>query len=98
MTKQEDAVIREMSDEDFEIVHDPNIPALYVDGAQGFAVVNGVARINLYQFVQVLGPTSKDSYVKKVVNGHLTMSPAVALAIGQVLVDRAKESAERLGE
>lgn len=61
-------------------------PTLFVDGGQGFLVVNGNATISLYQYVQDMQKTGSDSPIKKLVVARLTMPVTAAKQIGDFLV------------
>lgn len=79
-------------DTDLNQRFDPNLqgaPVLYVDGAQGFAVLNGVARFNLYQDRLTASPVLGTGPAEtRIVAARIVMPVETAISLYKWLGDK----------
>lgn len=80
----------EIQDKDIEFVGGvEGIDTVYIDGMQGISVINGVARIGLFEIVQ--DPTAGDDGhpMRKVFVGRVAIPAAALMGVSNWLRDRA---------
>jgi len=92
MTDQQTTTVETVIDKDVEIINNlEGAPSIYIDGIQGFAMVNDCAKLNLYQILQNLDSGGRPSATKKVIVARLVMSPGTLLSVAAWLAQRAKD-------
>lgn len=64
------------------------VPTIFADGAQGYVLVNGVAKFNLFELAQDLS----DNVVKKVVVAKVAMSPQTVRSLAHWLLKSADQA------
>ena len=81
-----------VTDDNLPVEEASSLATVFVDGAQGLSVVNGVVKLNLFQVLQDL--STNQSPLKKSIVLRLAMPPETAVSIANFILQNTPEVAD----